>query len=365
MHDNQAPHRRRVLLLADGLGNGGAERQLSLLAAHLPPPWQARVWCPGDGPFVEVIRAAGVPVRVRARQRRWDVRPFADLWRCLLRWRPHVVHSWGWMCSGAAGPICAVLGIPLIDGTIRAGYVPRRRAIPNRLTMRWAARIIANSRAGLAAWNIDPSVGRVVHNGFDPDRLARCALQAKDPERFTVVMTGRMVWEKDFRGFLAAARELAAETGRAWRFIAVGDGPDRDALLREAADLVAAGIVEFARPGIEVMDILRQADVGVLMSHPRHAEGISNSLMEYMACGLPVVCTRSGGNRELVIPGGTGWIIPPAAPPRLTAALRWLRAHPQEAECMGARGRERLLCDFSIERMVQGMIGVYHEVIAR
>ena len=83
----------RVLLVVDGLGNGGTERQLALLVEHLPPEWERRVWSIEGGPFANVIRSAGTPLRVCPRSFRLDVRPAVDLWQQIARWRPDVVHS--------------------------------------------------------------------------------------------------------------------------------------------------------------------------------------------------------------------------------------------------------------------------------
>lgn len=361
---NRPAQRRRVLLLTDGLGNGGTERQITLLAQYLPPVWERMVWSLGDGPFAGALRSAGVGLRVRPRSWRWDIAPATDLWRLLVRWRPDVVHAWGWMCAAAAGPVCKLLGIPLIDGTIRSGCVLPHHHMAQPWNSVWASRVIANSRAGLKAYGISPRLGRVVHNGFDPQRLALCTPRAGAAAGpFTVVMTGRMVWEKDFRTFIRAAREVAQSDGERWRFVAVGDGPDRSRLLREAEDLVARGVVEFPSPALEVLDFVRRADAGVLMTHPRIAEGCSNSIMEYLACGLPVVCSAGGGNGELVAAGATGFLIPPADPHELAQKLRWLCSHPEDARVMGLRGKNRLLEEFSVERMVQKTVTVYNEFI--
>src|SRR5262249_38332860 len=119
----------KVLLLNDALANGGAERQLVLLARSLPTAWERRVWVMGDGPQAQVLRDHRIPLSVRGRARRLDLRPACDLWHTLLSWRPDVVHTWDWMSSVLAGPLCKLLGIPLVDGTIRMGMRPRRRAV--------------------------------------------------------------------------------------------------------------------------------------------------------------------------------------------------------------------------------------------
>lgn len=358
---------RRLLLLADSLGNGGAERQFELLVRSLPPPWQPRVWALEGGAFAGRLRAAGAPLRIAPRRARLDPRPALDLWWLLARWRPEVVHSWGWMASLAALPACRALRIPLIDGSIRAGYITPGRRPGNHWMLRHVDAVIANSRAGLAAWSIPPERGRVVYNGFDAGRLPLCAGEPPEDGPFTAVMTARMAPGKDFAAFIEAARLLAEADGpHAWRFIAAGDGPNRPAVLAQAAPLVAAGVVELPAPSLEVLPLVRQAHVGVLLADPAiHKEGCSNTIMEYMACGLPVITTDSGGNRELAPEGETAWYIPPADGAALAAALRRLRATPEEARRLGAAGRARLLAGFSAERMARDMAVVYESVARR
>ena len=355
----------RVLYLSDGLGNGGAERQLALLVKYLPPEWERRVWSMSGGPFAEVIQNLGVSLDVRRRAWRWDISPAIPLWRTIAHWQPDVVHSWGWMCSTAAGPVCKSLGIPFVDGTIRAGMVPPSRGIATRWGMKWAVRVIANSQAGLAAWRIGSERGRVVHNGFDAERLALCTRRnVGTGGAFTVVMTGRMHRHKDYCTFFVAARKVIESTGQNWRFLAVGKGPDRSALMKESQDLVHSGVVSFPEPRIEVLGIVREAHVGVLMSHPvLAAEGCSNSIMEYMACGLPVVCSDGGGNREIVTDGETGFVIPPADPSALAEKLLWLRSHPEDAERMGNAGRDRITREFAVGNMISQTISVYEEIV--
>ena len=355
----------RVLLLADSLGNGGMERQLSLLAAGLPSDWEVRVWAMGGGAFEAGLRDGGIAVTVRERRFSLDPLPAMTLWPALRSWRPDVVHAWSWMSALAAAPLCRALNIPLVNGMIRRGNVDPDYTRLRRLGMAWATLIVANTHAGLRAWGVSPVKGRVVHNGFAESRLAGVKERFKwNGDAFTVVMTGRMAPEKDFDLLIEVARRLSHHSG-GWQFVLVGEGPDRLRLQRAARDLVDAGIVAFLQPGLEVLDVVRQADVGVLMSNPKlHYEGISNSIMEYMALGLPVVCSHGGGNPELVLEGVTGVIVPPGDPGRLMERLAYLRDHGDERAAMGAAGRARVLTDFSVSTMVDRMLEVYAEAMA-
>jgi glycosyltransferase involved in cell wall biosynthesis len=356
---------RRVLLLAGTLKGGGLERQLSLLAANLPHRWRPAVWSAEGGPFEDVLCDAGVPAVIDGRLHRHDVRPLLRLAWLILRRRPDVVHAWHWMPAAVAGPVCRAAGIPFVDGTIRLGRPNPEFGHPRAGVMRLADVVVANSRAGLDAWGVRPPKGRVVYNAFDPGRLATLDGIAPPGGRpITVVMTGRLEAQKDFSTFLAAARIVAAGSpAGTWRFLVVGGGPEGAGLRREAADLVSAGVVDFVAPGLEVLPLVAAADAGVLLTNDGvHAEGCSNSIMEYMACGLPVVANDSGGNRELVEDGVSGWLVASGDAAGVARCLQELRVAPGRA-AMGAAGRDRLLRDFSLPAMVGAYVRIYDELV--
>jgi len=242
--------------------------------------------------------------------------------------------------------------------------VPPRRGLANRWSMKWAALVVANSQAGFRAWGIPTEKGRVIYNGFDSERIESCKEILSIRENVVkVVMTGRMVAaDKDFATFLDAARLIVNSSNHRWQFIAVGNGADRQRLIDSNGDLIADCKVVFIDGKTDVLPVLRSAHIGVLVSHQKIEEGCSNSIMEYMACGLPVICGESGGNREVVIDGVTGFIIPPGNPQALAEKLLLLRRDAALAQLMGAAGRERILRDFSVEKMVNSYVDIYNFV---
>lgn len=359
----------KVLFLIDCLDNGGAERQMALLATHLPAEWDRAVCALDGGPFEDYLRQRGVAVELHPRRSRLDPRAIASVWRSLQRSRPDIVHSWSWISTLVAGPICRLTGLPLIDGTIRTGALQPDHLSLKRLGMASSSLIVANTHAGLRAWGVAPTKGRVVHNGFDWSRLAdsagaadsRVSSRDRTDDVMTIVMVGRMVAERDYRAVIAAARLLREAKGQ-YRFLLVGHGPQRDELMAEAADLISDGTVTFPDPDLEIIAHVLSADVGVLMTEPRWAqEGCSNAILEYMACGLPVVCGASGGNREIVDDGQTGFVIPSADAPALAKRLEYLWGHREQRRTMGMAGRRRVQTHFSIERMVGRYLQIYAE----
>lgn len=359
----------RVLLLTCDFSDGGLARQLVLLARKLPSEWERRIWSLDGGPYAGPAVEAGVPLRVRRRRSRFDLTPALDLWRAVQAWRPDVLHAWHWMPAAAAVPVSLATGIPLIDGSIRMGSVPRSWGRPRAGIMRFARLVVANSQAGLDAWHIGPAKGRVIRNAFDEERIrertSRDASSCDAAGPFTVVMAARMEPPKDFLTVVRAARLLHDRCPDRWRFVLLGSGVGRDAVRAEAADLVGAGVVVLPDAGLEVISHLLEAHVGVLMTDPAVlAEGCPNSVMEYMACGLPVVCADSGGCRELVRDGVNGYVVPARDHVALAGRLDYLRGRRDVARRLGTAGRARVEEELTVEVMVRKYLDAYEDAMS-
>ena len=257
--------------LTDSLGNGGAERQLALLATHLPEEWQRRVFALGGGAFATHLRDQGVPVSILPRRSRLDPLPAVDLWRSLVASSPDIVHSWGWMSTMAVGPLCRLKGVPLVDGAIRSGVPEGDHPHLRRLGRAFATTIVANSRAGLLASNVTASEGR---RGLQRLRLVTPARVLMRPCDSGALPGPAARWAPFHRRHDRAhgagqglpyrhrGCSLLGQGNRAWRFILVGDGEDRAQLTAEAADLVDDGIVEYPKPGLEVLRHVRRRTPG-------------------------------------------------------------------------------------------------------
>jgi glycosyltransferase involved in cell wall biosynthesis len=106
----------------------------------------------------------------------------------------------------------------------------------------------------------------------------------------------------------------------------------------------------------DIPELMRGLDVFVL---PSLAEGISNTILEAMACGLPVIATAVGGNPELVEEGRTGLLVPPADPAAMARAMETCALDADLRRGAGAAGRARAEQRFSLDAMVQAYLGVY------
>jgi glycosyltransferase involved in cell wall biosynthesis len=355
----------RLLVVTDTLGNGGAERQLALTVTNLPTEWDVRCFSVGGGPFAAYLAERGVDLEIAERSWHYDPLPFLRLWSVVRRWRPHLVHSWGYMTTLAGLPAYRVFRIPFIDGSIRTGDYDLTHRSRSRAGLNRASLVVANSQSGLVSAGVSPDRGRVIRNGFDFTRIPVEAPLRKD-NRFTVVMAARMHPHKDHACLLSAVRILVGELGpSALRCVLLGDGPDRARLESENRDLVEAGVVEFGSTPDVVPELL-VSDCGVIMTARDEAvEGCSNAILEYMAAGLPVICSKGGGTDELVAHGETGFLVTPGDSQELARWLRWVYLNPPAANAIGLSAARRVKDAYSVEAMIRATEDVYAEALAR
>ena len=199
--------------------------------------------------------------------------------------------------------------------------------------------------------------------GFDFDRCESHGASHRD--RLGFDLNGRkvvgMVAEfsdyKDFATFIRAAREVLVRR-RDVVFVAVGNGKNLEVCKR----MVSKGenSILFLGERKDVEALVKQIDIGVLCTF---TEGISNSVMEYMAARKPVVVTNGGGSSELVLDGETGFLVPPSNPHAIAEKLELLLADPTMAQEMGVAGRQRLESQFSLELLVERNLRMYQEVL--
>ena len=216
--------------------------------------------------------------------------------------------------------------------------------------------------------------GRIaqIYNGVDIERFhppagVRAPIPGgpfAGPSHYVAGTVGRMQTVKAqtllVRAFIRALNLQPALHDRL-RLVIVGDGP----LRAEAQGLLdAAGVGSLAwLPGerADVPDVMRGLDCFVL---PSQAEGVSNTILEAMASGLPVLATDVGGNAELVVDGQTGDIVPAGDVEILAAGLVRMATDPARAVAMGRVGRARVERHFSLPAMVSAYQGLYDRLLA-
>jgi glycosyltransferase involved in cell wall biosynthesis len=342
--------RLRVVHLVPGLAIGGLEKLLVEFAHHADRERFALrfVALDGRGVLAKEIESYGWPVTALDVPDGLHPCLFLCLARLLGRWRADVIHTHDERAH-VYGTLAGVLArVPQIIHT-QHGRKPlsRRQSWLLRITSQFLDRFVGVSD-DVGRWAVQQRVPtrviRTIRNGIDLERFPFTGPCNDGP----AVLVARLSPEKDVETLLRAARLVVRETPD-FRLEIAGDGPCLPALHQSAAAHGLAGCVRFLGSVREIPALLGRASLFVLSSL---TEGVSLTLLEAMASGLPVIATRVGGNPEVVADGETGLLVPPGDPRALAAAVFRLRRDWGQAAQLGRAGRRRVEACFDVRRMV-------------
>ncbi|MCU1352024.1 MAG: glycosyl transferase group 1 [Acidimicrobiales bacterium] len=176
-----------------------------------------------------------------------------------------------------------------------------------------------------------------------------------------VVLVGRLHPQKDVGSLLEATRILR-DRGVELRVAIVGEGPERDALVRRAADLGVDDVVTFTGRRDDAADHLAAADVVVMCSI---WEGFGLVVPEALQLARPLVATAVGPVPRLVIDHRTGRLVPPSRPNRLADVVGELLADPQAARALGVAGREHVAATLGPDALIDRVVAVYDHLLEK
>jgi sugar transferase (PEP-CTERM/EpsH1 system associated) len=299
--------------------------------------------------------------------------------RIMKDYRPHIVHSrnWGAIEAVVAARLARVpvaihsehgYEIEMLNGLSRRKRWVRRAVYAMTdcvFTVSEQLREYHAAQAGVTTRGI-----RVVPNGVDTNRFAprpekRFDLRKRiglPIEGLVAGTVGRVVAIKGHATLLDAAESLINRGVDVYVLLA-GSGPELAGLQERVKNSRAlTGRVVFLGATDGVPEVLNAMDAFVL---PSVSEGMSNTLLEAMASGLPVLATRVGGNPELVEHGRTGWLFPPGNISELAAHLERLSVEPGLRLRFGDASRRVAVERFSLEKMTAGYQELYLELARR
>jgi len=342
------------------LATGGLERLLVEFARRVDSSrYRQQFAALGDiGGPAEEIAALGCPVHGLTESvgdGKWArVRQLA---RILREQQIQIVHTHN-TYAHFYGTIAAKLaGVPTVINTQHGrgcGSHWKQRAhffLANRMTRRVLA--VSEDSARICRQQDLCSRNKIepLWNGIDLSRFSYHG-PARKPHAISVA---RLSPEKDFPTLLHAVRQVVDRIPE-FRLTIVGDGNERQRLEELTSQLQLTEQVTFLGERSDVPDLLREAGLFVSATS---TEGISLTLLEAMAVGLPIITTRVGGNPEVVDDGVTGHLVPPADPTSLAEAICDHLQQPDTWEAMGTLSRSRVEQQFDINRMIHDYEHLY------
>lgn len=300
-----------------------------------------------------------------------------ELTRLYRRERPDIVHHVA-LKPIVYGSIAARLaGVPsVVNAFAGLGYafIARREKVwllrlLIRQALRWA---MAHSHSLVIFQNqedceelvqaglVRKTHARVIRGaGVDTVRFAPRPFPSGEP---VMMLAGRMLWDKGIGEFVAASR-LLKQWGIPARFVLVGQPDHANPASIPLAQLrrwQEEGTVEWWGVREDMPNVLASAQVVVL---PSYREGLPKILLEAAACAIPIVATDVPGCREIVRAGENGFLVLPRDSESLAKAIAALFKDSSLRERMGARGREIVVNEFSMERIARDTLALYRELM--
>ncbi|MBE9466621.1 glycosyltransferase [Dyadobacter subterraneus] len=365
----------KILLVNDSLRAGGAQRQFVELVKGLTQQKDVKVEVLLFSDEIEYpeIYSTQVTINMYPRKKSFDLTSFKGVSETIRRFQPDVIHSWHFVTNLYLFPLLLGKKILFIDGSIRDAHPPAQlsaRTLINFLSKKISTATISNSAAGLRAYKIG-SKGYVIYNGIDLNRFTKNKtsvslesivgsenMQIESPK--VIGMVARFDTSKDYATFLSVANTISVQRPNIL-FVAIGEGKDLEhfkQLYKDNHQLIFPGRI------VNVEAFVEHFDIGVLLSNPAvHAEGISNSILEYMASGKAVIATRDGGTTELVDDGVTGYLIDPKSEESLARSINNLIDDKDMNMKLGGAGLNKIRSEFSFEKMINEYIKLYQTLM--
>jgi len=385
LHKRSNSLKPAVLQLIDSFNQGGSEWQALQLTRRLSQSDRFKIYLASlnpDGPLRASVQDLNVgPVPSFPLNSFYDANAIRQLKLCIQWMKAHdiqVIHTHDFYTNIFGIAAASVARLPVRIASMRETAEMRTAAQKHiqRLAYGIAHHIIANSNAvrqTLISDGVPSDKISVIYNGLDitrvstntsrSDALSLFGLPSEEHRRrrFVTIVANMRHEVKDYPMFLRSA-QLVLEAIPEAAFLLAGEGELADGLGRLACELGISDVTFFLGRCERIAELLSISDVCVLSSK---AEGFSNSILEYMAAGRPVVATNVGGAREVIVEGETGYLVSPGDHVTMASRIISLLRHPERASQFGDAGQSLVKTNFSCQAQLTKTEQLYNRLLHR
>ncbi len=311
----------------------------------------------------------GINIHYLIRKTKKDISVFFKFYKICKNFKPDLVHCWDSMTAVYSIPACTLLNIKYVNGMIVDA--PQKQNVFNKnwlrakFTFLFSNIIIGNSKAGLAAYSAPKRKSFFIYNGFNFNRTNNITATETILEQFdiktkyVVGMVATFSEYKDYCTYFKAAQILLKNRNDI-TFLAIGANTESSS----AKAFIEHNYMSHfrllgKRSGVE--SLINVMDICVLSTF---TEGISNSILEYMAMAKPVVASAGGGTDEIVADGQTGFLVVQSDPEAMANKIEILLNDAELRKSMGLKGQERVRTIFSLSHMANSYISLYERTMA-
>jgi len=364
-------HHMRILFFIDNLNAGGKERRCVELLKGLNnlPDIDFEVVVMDKNIHYKEVFALNTKIHFLIRKTQKDLTVFRKFYKICREYKPDIVHCWNDMTAVIAVPACRLLHIRLINGMVADAPINKtlfnsKSIFYSKITFPFSDVIVANSKAGLNAYKAPPQKSKVVYNGYNFKR--NCQLKSKEAVRnqykintdYVVAMVASFSQFKDYKTFYEAA-SLVLQKRSDVTFLAVGDNTGSAESIRMVDNRFFQNHFRLLGKKSDIESIVNITDIGVLATF---TEGISNSVLEFMAQQKPVVASFCDGTKEIIDNAITGFLVKTSDANEMAEKIQILLSDGILRKQMGELAQKKIQDSFTIEQMITNYTILYRQI---
>ncbi len=365
----------RILFFIESLRCGGKERRLLELIQYLKENtgYEMILVLTENKIQYPHINELGVPIKVIKRKYlKRDPILFYRFYKLCNEVKPDIIHTWGSMLAFYSLPFVIIKNIPHINSHITNVPLHRKKSgfqyLITNLGFKFSDIILANSYSGLKSYGVSGKKCRVIYNGIRLDRFSNLAdkeivknkFNIRTP--FAVIMVATYAKNKNYNQLIDVA-EFLSEKRSDITFIGIGDteiDPAEFERIKQRAEKLTNVLIY---PKInEVESLVNACDIGVLFTY---SEGISNAILEYMACGKPVIANAAGGTTEIITNNNTGFLLTNETVEDIARMIVGLVDNENRRNKIGQNAKLHIEKHFAVDRLGQEFCKLYTEVAGK
>jgi glycosyltransferase involved in cell wall biosynthesis len=364
---------KKILIFVGNLRAGGTERQIVELLKGLENQSEYEVMLAVIDNSIDYddIYKLNIELRIIERKKNSKIDMLRKMYAIAKEFDPDVIHGWLYTVAFFSSFIALLLRKRFINSMIRYAKPIRRFSRLwwyAKLSFPISSYVIANSRAGLKAHNlIENKKYKVVYNGVDfarfnqnfDDKYLHKEL-GLDKESFIIGMVARFGDSKDYESLVDVAEYYQKRKNRII-FVSIGKGINFDRIKRKV-DVLNLGNFFLLGYRNDVEKCISSFDIGILLNNTNgHAEGLSNSITEYMALGKPVIATNAGGTPELISNNENGFLVDAFNINQIIGKIDFLYNDAELRKIMGQKSKKVIFNNFTLKNMVDSYMDLYEK----
>ncbi len=362
----------KILFFIGSLEAGGKERRLIELLSYLKKRtgYNMLVVARRNDIDYPAFNELNIPYRLLTENyKKKDITLHYKFYKICKEFKPDIVHTWGSIPAFISLLAIVLLRIPLVNSQINNAPFNKKvnilQKVINKINFKYSTVILANSHAGLAVYKTDSRKSKVIYNGINLNRFTNLEDEKSIRNKFgittpfMVIMVASFSENKDYEVFVEIAGIINSKRTDI-SFVAVGNGNNFERIKQRVLDEQIMNVI-FTGKINNVESLVNLADIGVLFSP--FGEGISNSIIEYMALGKPVIANDAGGTKEIVRDGINGYLIRNESAKEIAEIINDMINDKEKRRKIGESNKKLISGAFSIERMGKEFESLYKKEI--